>query len=635
MQRPTPVRRNYAVPIRNFLIVLVLMIPAWVLYSSSWTRREPRGRLGRPGPYPGPPPAADPYGRVPAYQNAPYQQRPQVPYQPPPQQQQQPASNVAWPTAAPVPNAPPSAPAPVYQPPQQVVPSPAANAPSPAAMFPPGVALDTPPATGAAARHVSAASTWAADQLDSMFSRYAHILSGYPQHIQDMVKRMPEHRFREIRRARVHYAGEAPIVAKEESGRSGFTLSNRYGANSATAANVCFDTRKSKLILYRGSGGNIISATDKNLMTKVGHAGFKWTWKVEETSGSPPSSSSPDATWYEGMTVLASPAFDKHTTHFSEAVTLLFHAALHPETYPWWAATERVIHVKVKSTDFNWSKDFMRVCMSGLKNHKSIPLIWRDQMKRGPHLHCFRRAGLMAQQTHEYGYHADPWEAQLFRESAFQMFDVPEPPRLTPNQKLRTTVVGRKGRKKMANVKDVIAVIKQTELAKFDYLPRTKSQPVYFEKDTSFKDQITVMRFTDVLVGLHGSGLNNAMFCEPGSVVISIMPSNYIEYEWHNFISGSGVTYLIQMNTDVKKYSTNCRSFPAECATLRPFQAKTSKCVPMWYCDAKVDLGAIEALYRSTNFLIRSLKRELAKGAHNQPFNGGRAPSGNVAPLDE
>jgi len=55
-------------------------------------------------------------------------------------------------------------------------------------------------------------------------------------------------------------------------------------------------------------------------------------------------------------------------------------------------------------------------------------------------------------------------------------------------------------------------------------------QPVYFEKETSFKDQITVMRFTDVLVGLHGSGLNNAMFMEPGSVVVAVMPANYIEY---------------------------------------------------------------------------------------------------------
>ena len=76
-------------------------------------------------------------------------------------------------------------------------------------------------------------------------------------------------------------------------------------------------------------------------------------------------------------------------------------------------------------------------------------------------MHCFERAGLMAQQTHEYGYHADPWEAQVFREMAFKMFKVPEPPRLQPNQKIRTVVLGRKGRKKMLNTAEVIDVVKR------------------------------------------------------------------------------------------------------------------------------------------------------------------------------
>lgn len=238
-----------------------------------------------------------------------------------------------------------------------------------------------------------------------------------------------------MRAARVHYDGVKPVVVDENPARSGFQLSNRYGSNSAVASNVCFDTRKNKLILYRGDGGRIIPEKDKHLMTKVGaylcglvqarhasgltatrrppptcypgHAGFKWTWSVTEEKGSPPK----NAKWYKGMSVLASPAFDKHVTHFSEAVTFVFHANLHPRVYPWWAEAKRVVHVKVKSTDFDWSKDFMRVCMSGIPGHENVDLIWRDQLKHG--LHCFERAGLMAQQTHEYGYHADPWEAQV------------------------------------------------------------------------------------------------------------------------------------------------------------------------------------------------------------------------------
>jgi len=65
------------------------------------------------------------------------------------------------------------------------------------------------------------------------------------------------------------------------------------------------------------------------------------------------------------MTVLASPAFAKHTTHFSEAVTFLFHANLHPEVYPWWAEAQRVMHVKVTSKDYPWSHAFMKVSGCG------------------------------------------------------------------------------------------------------------------------------------------------------------------------------------------------------------------------------------------------------------------------------
>ena len=199
-------------------------------------------------------------------------------------------------------------------------------------------------------------------------------------------------------------------------------------------------------------------------------------------------------------------------------------------------------------------------------------------------------------------------------------------------------------------------------------------QPVYFEKDTSFKHQITVMRHTDVLIGVHGSGLNNAMFMEPGSVVIAIMPSNYVEYvglpprvrllrgssaacrgryEWHNFITGSGSTYLFQPTPDNKGHVDPKCNYNKKCDTLRPFQAKSvrlltvpaalatltrvsqSECLKMWYCDTRVDVGVTELLFRQTNFLIRNMKRELTKSKHAMPFNGGRNPAGRVAKLDD
>ena len=70
--------------------------------------------------------------------------------------------------------------------------------------------------------------------------------------------------------ARLHYQGVDPVVAPEDPKRSGFVLSTRYGGNSATAANVCYDKGKKTLLLYKGGGGKIINKKDRHIMDKVG-----------------------------------------------------------------------------------------------------------------------------------------------------------------------------------------------------------------------------------------------------------------------------------------------------------------------------------------------------------------------------
>ena len=52
-------------------------------------------------------------------------------------------------------------------------------------------------------------------------------------------------------------------------------------------------------------------------------------------------------------------------------------------------------------------------------------------------------------------------------------------------------------------------------------------------------------------------------------------------------------------------------------------------------CVSQVDIGVTELLFRQTNFLIRNMKREMAKQHHAMKFNGGRNPSGKVTKLDE
>lgn len=455
---------------------------------------------------------------------------------------------------------------------------------------------------------------------------------------------MPEHRFAEIGRAREHYVGVSPqVLPAPQPTRSGFLLSTRSGANSAIATNICYDLDAQELRVFNGGGAPVIEPEDMYQIKDVASAGFRWTYpNVKEFNSLPPSRT--EAYWIDGMSAVVSPAYTHHITHFSEATAFLFHAGLHPDVYPTWSEVKQVVHVKAGTDDLAWNHQYARAAIASLPGFESIETIWRDQLEELMAIHstvCFEQAGLVAQMPHEFGYFADPWEAQVFRESTFALFDVPEPPRLNPNQKMRTLVLNRKKSaahsKHMTNFLEVMLMIDDTGLGKIDrWLPDGQVQPLMMEK-LSFKEQITAMRFADVLVAIHGSALNNAQFMEPDSVVIGIMPSNYVEYEWLNFAEAAGVTFLMQPNTDFGKTAHDCDEHPAHCEVEpRPWKNKVKACQGMWYCDTTVDLGALEVLFRGASFLIRNAKRGLVKGEHALPWGSGRNPSGDmVYPLDD
>lgn len=51
---------------------------------------------------------------------------------------------------------------------------------------------------------------------------------------------------------------------------------------------------------------------------------------------------------------------------------------------------------------------------------------------------------------------------------------------------------------------------------------------VEFTNQTSFEEQVHVLRRTEILVAVHGAGLANMLFMQPGRTVIEIMP-----YMWY------------------------------------------------------------------------------------------------------
>ena len=62
------------------------------------------------------------------------------------------------------------------------------------ALFPPGTNL-----VASTARAPTRVGSWASSQLDALYDTTAAILAHYPAHIQELVRNMPPHRFKEIR----------------------------------------------------------------------------------------------------------------------------------------------------------------------------------------------------------------------------------------------------------------------------------------------------------------------------------------------------------------------------------------------------------------------------------------------------
>ncbi len=182
-----------------------------------------------------------------------------------------------------------------------------------------------------------------------------------------------------------------------------------------------------------------------------------------------------------------------------------------------------------------------------------------------------------------------------------------------------------------------------------DYLPSGERR---FEK-LSFSDQVRFMSETDVLIGVHGGGLNNGQFMAEGSVVIDILPSNVVEYEWHNTLTTAGMHYLFLPVSNMEKESKNCQVYNSKCANGTAYEASSMECLGIRNCDVVVNLNLLDILVRQASFLVRVMKRksypqqsvEVKRGRSPNSFasgeddisqwNRGRMPDGRLDPLLE
>lgn len=368
--------------------------------------------------------------------------------------------------------------------------------------------------------------------------------------------------------------------------QSSFRVSSLYGMNFATGRNVCIRPDSSKRMFLYSEGLPAISEESGFLSDR---SGFRFGWQFEVVKAKIPST----ATRVAGTTIIISPAYTHHVTHFAESSIPLWHALAHPDVYPVHANADRIF---LKQSLFHSELEWNRAILTFLSYHASNVTIV-DSSAFGPStLICFDAAGMVGMGLHEFGFFANEGEANAFKTHILRFYSVSVQNHSSLLHQSRCLVLQRRSSRRLENRDAVIQAIEATGL----YDCSNWSVLVHGEMEKmSFQQQLAVISSTHFLVGVHGSGLVNSIFLSTDAAALDLLTHNYLELEWHNFASKAGVRFYFMFLGD-----TRC---PNPCSG-HIFETGRVKCRVGMRCNHKLDdFKLLQVIAAQADFHVRVL----------------------------
>lgn len=181
---------------------------------------------------------------------------------------------------------------------------------------------------------------------------------------------------------------------------SSVRVSSLYGMNFATGRNICVKPDNSKIFF--------VYADNIPAMVFKRRSGFNWGWQFEVVKGKIP----PKSTRVYGTTIIVSPAYTKHVTHFAESSIPIWHALSQPNKYPVHSGGDRIF---LKQSNFKDELEWNQKILSFLAHHTRNATIIDSSSFRSSSLICFEKAGMIGMGLHEFGFFANEAEANTFR----------------------------------------------------------------------------------------------------------------------------------------------------------------------------------------------------------------------------
>lgn len=368
-----------------------------------------------------------------------------------------------------------------------------------------------------------------------------------------------------------------------QDNQSSIRVSSMYGMNFATGRNVCVKPDHSKNIFLYSNKLPVVSEDSGYLQDR---SGFRFGWQFHVVDAIIP----PEATRVPGTTVIVSPAYTHHVTHFAESSIPLWHAFLHPEIYPVHSRADRIF---LKQSNFASELQWNRAMLTFLSRHANASIVDPSSFHSSS-LVCFEEAGMVGMGLHEFGFFASEGEALKFKKEVVRFFNVSVQRHSSLLHKSRCLVLQRRSSRRLENRLAVIQAIEEIGL----YDCSNWSALVHGEMEKmSFHEQLTVVSSTQFLVGLHGSGLVNSIFLSRDAAALDLLPHNYLELEWHNFASKAGVRFYFMFLGD-----TRC----ANPCSGHIFETGLVKCRSGMSCNHELhDFKLLQVIAAQVDFHVR------------------------------
>lgn len=193
---------------------------------------------------------------------------------------------------------------------------------------------------------------------------------------------------------------------------------------------------------------------------------------------------------------------------------------------------------------------------------------------------------------------------------------------LSPNHALKVTVLIRKSNgynigsnhnqnsRQILNVDALLQFLLSTGVVDQLWL---QSHVIAFDEDTSFRDQVQIMKATDIFIAPHGAGLTNALFMQAHSAIIEVFTAPWYENGYSATAMALDLHYgVVTLGTNKEFYCAD--NVSSDCFD-KPLLVNRSElsCLGLRSCSANIDLNVFEGTFWVAVQHVRIIKRGLHK----------------------